>query len=98
MVTLGNEAADATGPAVWGIRFANPSDGFVFGNGLWETTDGGEHWTSAASPGGSIRSLEIIDGQVLALTAVCTPNDGCGQTRPWCAGRWAAAGGIRSRR
>ena len=93
VVTLGNEAADSTGPAVWGIRFANPEDGFVFGNGLWETSDGGERWTSAASPGGSIRSLEVIDGQVLALTATCTPDNGCGQTetlvrRPLAGGGW----------
>ena len=93
VVTLGNEAADSTGPAVWGIRFANPEDGFVFGNGLWETSDGGERWTSAASPGGSIRSLEVIDGQELALTATCTPDNGCGQTetlvrRPLAGGGW----------
>ena len=29
-------------PAVWGIRFARPEHGFVFGDGLWETTDGGQ--------------------------------------------------------
>ena len=57
-----------TGPAVWGIRFATPEHGFVFGNGLWVTTDGGEHWSAAAYPGGSIISLEIIDRQVLAVT------------------------------
>jgi len=57
-----------TGPAVWGIRFATPEHGFVFGNGLWVTTDGGEHWSAAAYPGGSIFSLEIIDRQVLAVT------------------------------
>jgi photosystem II stability/assembly factor-like uncharacterized protein len=56
-----------TGPAVWGIRFATPENGFVFGNGLWVTTDGGEHWSAAAYPGGSIISLEIIDRQVLAV-------------------------------
>src|SRR6202041_195206 len=72
--------SEVAGPAVWGIRFANPLDGFVFGNGLWETTDGGEHWASAASPGSSIESLEVIDGQVLAVTATCTPDGGCGQT------------------
>ena len=93
VVMLGNEYADETTPAVWGIRFANASDGFVFGNGLWETSDGGERWTSAVSPGGSIRSLEIIDGQVLALTGVCTPDNGCGQTgtlerRPLAGGSW----------
>ena len=65
-------AVEVAGPAVWGIRFANPSDGFVFGNGLWETTDGGERWTPAASPGGSIESLEVIDGQVLAIAGTCT--------------------------
>ena len=53
---------------MWGIRFANPWDGFVFGDGLWETTDGGERWTPAVSPRGPIESLEVIDGQVLAIT------------------------------
>jgi len=93
VVTLGNEQAGTTAPSVWGIRFANPADGFVFGNGLWETSDGGERWTSAASPGGSIESLEVIDGQVLALTAACTPGNGCGQSdtlvrRPLAGGAW----------
>jgi len=79
VVPLG-QSYSAAGPAVWGIRFADPAHGFVFGNGLWETTDGGEHWTAAAAPQGSILSLEVIDGQVLALVAPCTPQNGCGQT------------------
>src|ERR1700730_1532762 len=58
----------SSGRAVWGIRFATPEYGFVFGNGLWVTTDGGGHWSAAAYPGGSIISLEIIDRQVLAVT------------------------------
>ena len=53
----------------------------------------GEHWSSVVSPGGSIESLEVIDGQVLALTASCTPDNGCGQTdtlarRPLAGGGW----------
>ena len=85
--------SELAGPAVWGIRFANPSDGFVFGHGLWATTDGGEHWFPAISPGGSIESLEVIDGQVLALTASCTPGGGCAQQgtlsrRPLAGGGW----------
>jgi hypothetical protein len=93
VVSLGSEQANTTGPAVWGIRFANPEDGFVFGNGLWETSDGGEQWTSAAAPGGSIESLEVIDDQVLALTAVCKPNGECAQIgtlvrRPLAGGPW----------
>jgi hypothetical protein len=62
------EPGSSSGPAVWGIRFAAPEYGFVFGNGLWVTSDGGEHWSAAAYPGGSIVSLEVIDRQVLAVT------------------------------
>src|ERR1700722_20219841 len=85
--------SESTEPAVWGIRFANPSDGFVFGNGLWETTDGGEHWSSAASPRGSIESLEVIDGQLLAAVGPCPIGGGCStqgslQRRPLAGGAW----------
>jgi hypothetical protein len=83
----------ATGPAVWGIRFANPSVGFVFGNGLWQTTDGGEHWSPAASPRSSIESLAVIDGQVLAVVGPCPIGGGCAmqgtlQRRPLAGGAW----------
>jgi photosystem II stability/assembly factor-like uncharacterized protein len=64
-------AGNGSDPAIWGIRFADPSHGFVFGNGLWETTDGSEQWARVASPGGSIIDLEVIDGQVLALISTC---------------------------
>ena len=78
--------------AVWGIRFATAWHGFVFGTGLWETTDGGEHWAKAASPAGSILSLEVIDNQVLALTAPCSSSSGCGTAtlmrRPVGGGSW----------
>ncbi len=82
------------GAGVWGIRFATPEHGFVFGAGLWETTDGGQRWTSAAYPGGSILSLAVIDGQVLALTATCSVQGGCAQPaallrRPLAAGTWS---------
>jgi hypothetical protein len=70
----------AAAPAVWGIRFATPGHGFVFGDGLWETTDGGGHWIRDAEPAGSILSLAIVSGQVLALTARCTPAGGCEQS------------------
>ena len=61
-------------PAVWGIRFATPGHGFVFGDGLWETTDEGGQWIRDAAPAGSILSLAIVAGRVLALTARCTPG------------------------
>jgi hypothetical protein len=67
-----------TPTAVWGIRFAGPSLGFVYGSGLWETTDGGERWAGIASPSGPILDLEITDGQLLALIDQrCTIDTGC---------------------
>src|SRR5580700_8064270 len=45
---------------VWGIRFATPEHGFVFGDGLWETTDGGQRWARAVTPPGSVLSLAIV--------------------------------------
>lgn len=92
IVPLGSQYS-ANGPTVWGIRFADPAHGFVFGSGLWETTDGGEHWARVAGPQGSILSLEVIDGQVLALAVPCSSANGCGQwvtlmRRPVSGGSW----------
>ena len=92
VVPLG-EPYTSTGPAVWGIRFATPGHGFVFGNGLWVTTDGGEHWSAVTSPGGAILSLEIIDHQVLAVTARHGPNGLTG----WTLSRRALGGGPWTR-
>jgi hypothetical protein len=88
VVPLGEPYA-STGPAVWGLRFATPEHGFVFGNGLWVTTDGGEHWPAVAYPGGAILSLEIIDHQVLAVTARHGPDGLTG----WTLSRRALGGG-----
>lgn len=98
VVPLGQQFSP-NGPAVWGIRFATAFHGFVFGNGLWETTDGGEHWAAAPRPAGSILSLEIIDGQVLALTVSCQPQNGCAQTgtlqrRPLQGGSWTVVSRV----
>jgi photosystem II stability/assembly factor-like uncharacterized protein len=79
-------------PEVWGIRFATPEHGFVFGNGLWETTDGGEHWAPASYPGLSIFSLETTGDQVLAVMALRVPGQpASGETlvrRPLGGGAW----------
>ena len=91
-VPLGEPYA-STGPAVWGIRFATPEHGFVFGNGLWVTTDGGEHWSAVAYPGGAMLSLEITDHQVLAVTARHGPDGLTG----WTLSRRALGGGPWTR-
>jgi hypothetical protein len=93
VVPLGEPGVTVTGPAVWGIRFATPEHGFVFGNGLWVTTDGGERWSPAPYPGGSIMSLEIIDRQVLAVTM----RRGTGGNANWALLRRPVAGGAWTR-
>jgi photosystem II stability/assembly factor-like uncharacterized protein len=55
-------------PGVWGIRFATPERGFVFGDGLWETADGGAHWIRGLAPVDPILALAVLDGQLLAIT------------------------------
>ena len=92
VVPLGEPYA-STGPAAWGIRFATPENGFVFGNGLWVTTDGGEHWLAGAYPGGAMLSLEITGHQVLAVTARHGPDGLTG----WALSRRALGGGPWTR-
>lgn len=82
-VPLDQESGGTSQAAAWGIRFADRALGFVFGNGLWETTDGGQQWTAVASPGGSISDLEVIDGQVLAVAGSSLYR------RPLAGGSWS---------
>ena len=91
-VPVGAPAQGST-PVVWGIRFATPEHGFVFGDGLWETTDGGARWSRVTAPFGSVLSLAIVPGRVLALVARCTPGGGCLRhgflaSRPLSGGIW----------
>jgi hypothetical protein len=54
----------------------------------------GIRFATASSPAGSILSLEVIDGQVLALTAPCSSQSGCRTAtlmrRPVGGGAWQA--------
>jgi photosystem II stability/assembly factor-like uncharacterized protein len=72
---------------VWGIRFATPEHGFVFGDGLWETTDGGQRWSRVTAPYGSVLSLAIVPGRVLALVARGLDRTGFVVRRPLSGGR-----------
>jgi hypothetical protein len=75
---------------VWGVRFATPSHGFVFGHGLWETTDGGRHWALDSSPTGTILSLAAIDGQALALVRTTSNGPAALLRRALAGGSWSA--------
>ena len=85
---------------VWGIRFATPEHGFVFGDGLWETTDGGARWDRVRTPNGMVLSLAVVPGQVLALVAPCrAESSGCPRygflaSRPLSGGVWTAVANV----
>ena len=95
-VGLGRPGSNAP-HIVWGTRFASPSHGFLFGKGLWETTDGGAHWTLDAAPSGSVLSLATIGGQVLALTSA-TPSAASATLlrRPLAGGSWTSLATVHS--
>jgi photosystem II stability/assembly factor-like uncharacterized protein len=84
----------SSSPTVWGTRFASPAHGFVFGNGLFETTDGGKHWSADSAPSGSILSLATIDGQVLALTAKGSSGAASLLRRPLAGGAWSTVASV----
>ena len=90
-------AQTAGGASVWGTRFATPSHGFIFGRGLWVTTDGGGHWTAVAAPAGAILSLATIDGQVLALAQPSSSSTAARlERRPLAGGSWTTVTTIKS--
>jgi photosystem II stability/assembly factor-like uncharacterized protein len=61
---------DATGPsAIDALRFANPSDGFAFGPGLWETQDGGGTWRQVSLPG-LVAAFAVARTRAYAVVAV----------------------------
>ncbi|HKN50575.1 MAG TPA: hypothetical protein VJ010_10155 [Actinomycetota bacterium] len=62
--------ADVETPSPNGIsrvRFANASDGWLFGPQVWATHDGGTSWRPVAPLGGPVISLEAADGRAWGL-------------------------------
>lgn len=53
------------------IRFANSSDGYVFGPALYATTNGGSSWVAQSVPG-KVVALEAVSGKAFALS--CAPS------------------------
>lgn len=65
---------DAPTTGVSRLRFADPSDGFAFGPGLWVTHDGGASWhPEVLAPGAGVLDLAAADGQVYAVACAGGP-------------------------
>jgi len=71
------------------LRFADPTDGFAFGPGLWVTHDGGASWHQVVlAAGGRVLDLATADGEVYAVA--CAGGSPC--TSPPALYRTGAAG------
>lgn len=57
---------DPTISSVLDVRFGSLDDGWLFGDALWSTHDGGQHWSHRQMPG-RVMSLEAARGRVWAL-------------------------------
>ncbi len=57
------------------IRFVDGKDGWAFGAGLWQTTDGGQHWAQyPADPNlpilGGVQQLAVASGDAWAIASI----------------------------
>ena len=88
---LGRPGSGASS-AVWGTRFASASHGFIFGDRLWETDDGGRHGRRPVRPPGRSSRWQQSTGR-------CSPWWRRAADPPGCfAGPWPAGPGARSPR
>jgi photosystem II stability/assembly factor-like uncharacterized protein len=68
------------GNGLWGLRFADARNGYAFGQGLWQTADGGKSWQKATPPESTVLSLEAVeDRELVAVAQSCQPGQGCGR-------------------
>jgi hypothetical protein len=63
---VGGAVNDPTPSTVMDVRFGSADDGWLFGDGLWSTHDGGAHWGKQKLPG-RVQRLEAAAGTVWAL-------------------------------
>ncbi|MDQ6875075.1 MAG: hypothetical protein M3042_08460 [Actinomycetota bacterium] len=57
------------------VRFANLSDGWVFGGGLYATHDGGRHWRDVGLSSLTVQQLETDGQTAYAVAATCSVTD-----------------------
>ena len=81
--------------AVSGVVFENASDGWLYGPGLWTTTDGGAKWQKVSLPG-DVVALAAADGKVFA--SVMQPKGSLLDARlyesPVGSGKWSAVAKV----
>jgi hypothetical protein len=59
-----------------GVRFADARHGWLFGDGLLATGDGGRHWRAIRTPG-NVLELETAGGAAYAVALPCASAERC---------------------
>ncbi|MQA87318.1 MAG: hypothetical protein GEV03_22485 [Streptosporangiales bacterium] len=82
------------------LRFADPSNGWAYGPGLWSTHDGGATWHDVDVPGGGrVIEAAAAGGWAVAVVSTCGKDPDCGSFRvygtPAGADRWRPLPGGR---
>jgi photosystem II stability/assembly factor-like uncharacterized protein len=75
---LAGDTDPAAGAAATDVRFGSPNDGWLYGNGLWATHDGGYSWNKIKLPG-PVNRLVAAHGVVWALLS----TDGGNSQQLW---------------
>lgn len=96
-VALGSPAPRQTSRAVSTVVFASRRDGWLYGTGLWATSDAGAHWRKV-DLGGSVQALASAGG--VAWAAVVPSGGRAGELFESPAGRdaWTRVRGIATTR
>lgn len=69
-------AGAGSSASVDSVTFADASDGWLSGPGLWVTHDGGHQWRQVMLAG-QVEDLAVGSGTVWVLTGRCTSSHGC---------------------
>ncbi|WP_249011079.1 hypothetical protein [Conexibacter sp. DBS9H8] len=75
-------ASGLAGNGLWGLRFATAHDGYAFGDGLGQTTDGGADWVHAPAPARDIVDLEPVLGRRRLAIGAPAPPPAAGAVAP----------------
>lgn len=63
------------GNGLWGLRFADSRHGYAYGNGFWQTADGGASWHQGGGPARTVLALAAVqDRELVAVAAQCLPG------------------------
>jgi hypothetical protein len=92
------------GNGLWGLRFADPDNGYAYGSGLWQTSNGGLSWRHGTAPAHIVLALAAVqDRELVAVAAPCLPGqEACSQSlglyhRAIKSTIWTSVAGTRTR-